>query len=254
MSNISHEVGATIKNLSVTGVTVGIPSATDVFLHLKESGLTIAGDHVNGWLNEGTSGGTLTPLSGRTSPHTGTGLNGYDTVLMSYDAGDGGLAVTLSSGIVVPYTLMFLAKYAVPASGKLALPFRLTAGTNFSAQYAWMVMSWNTGANCWRYLSHTTIYDLLTAGAARYYGNPTGDWSIYSLTVGADGVVAVQNQGEALLSASSVYTSTFRSFELGNSVSRHVADFAEVLGWRKILSADELAMAVRYLNMKYGLI
>lgn len=82
MSNVSHEVGATIKNLAVTGVTVDLPYPDDLWLNYQiDAGITRASGEITAWQSQGTNNMSLTNVSPYAPTDDGTiKLAGINTV------------------------------------------------------------------------------------------------------------------------------------------------------------------------------
>ena len=194
----------------------------------------------------------LSPPGRLTYPILGEVLNGLNTAYLDYDNNAGALRVSFSQqNWEETYTLMFLAKY-IKTTNTSFLPYR--AKTGDGETYSYLVMGANNG-NYWKYTHYAWSAYLLDSDGHLYWHDPSGEWSIYSITVESQtSLVCVQENGVQIVSAIVPSTGTIQAFELGTAVSRSPAHYAETLGWGKVLSEAEILSAVLYLKTKYGLI
>ncbi|HPS40334.1 MAG TPA: hypothetical protein PL124_13025 [Candidatus Cloacimonadota bacterium] len=266
MSNISHEVGATIKNLEVTGETLSVPSEATLAIHLHPDSLILDGSTVDGWNNDGTFGETFTAAPLREKPVLGGTLNGHNSVRL--DGADNSPAMrNVFSPSVALKTIVFVSHIPSPIpSGYIHTPFRVSGLDYFNSQYGGFFYGWGSGANPpWTSYYWLTNSDFKDALGNPYKANPSGEWRITAITylprTSPDPyVIKVRDaSGEICTSSTAGYpfAGMTKTVEIGHSPyggdTSQAIEFCEFMAWTNALADADMDTVILYLKTKYGL-
>ena len=268
MPDISHEVGGTIKNLSVVGEVVELPSTNLWLSYQLDAGLVISAGDVASWRSQGSNNAILAATGAQRPLHdTGKQLSGMNTVKFASSAPDR-IEKTGASSLsgLVTHTIMVLVYFNARSGVGMAAEqtiFRYNGNTG-STNYPAVQLAYPTsgGGNSlvltiyrsgW-FITHTISTSSLENG-----------WNIITVQFTANGssqpIKVWRNDTLILDTTINTTIPSFagsHSFHVGgydlSTFTKGASDYnlGSLMWWNAILSADDLANAKRWLRMKYG--